>query len=70
MFPFLVEKNWYENFWYDARSRAKRQTSGARLARFAVCIVLVVGGVVVASHLGSSERSGHSSVGSTGIMIE
>jgi hypothetical protein len=59
MFPFLVDRSWFENFWYGERPRAKRRPFTRRLARFAVCVVLVVGGAVAVGQLRSGETSGH-----------
>lgn len=70
MFPFLVDKKWFENYWYDTQVRSKRQASAMRLARFAVCIVLVVGSVAVVSHLRSGERTGNAHINRTGSMME
>jgi hypothetical protein len=69
MFPFVVNKNWFESYWYNDEPRPKRQTSGMRLARYAVCIALLAGSAVAVSHLGSSERPGHAH-GRTGMLIE
>jgi len=32
MFPFLVDRSWFENFWYGERPRAKRRPFTRRLA--------------------------------------
>jgi hypothetical protein len=59
MFPFLVDKSWFETFWYDERVRPKRRPSARSLARVAVCVVLVLGGAFAVGQLHSSERGAH-----------
>ena len=59
MFPFLVDRSWFETHWYGERVRPKRRPSARGLARFAVCVVLVVGGALAVGELHSSGRAAH-----------
>jgi hypothetical protein len=59
MFPFLVDKSWFESFWYDERVRPKRRPPARSLAGFAVCVVLVLGGAFAVGQLHSSGTGAH-----------
>jgi hypothetical protein len=54
MLPFLVDKSWFENYWYGDRPRSKRRPLAMGLTRFAVCVVLVLGGAFAAGKLHST----------------
>jgi hypothetical protein len=51
MFPFKVDPEWYENYWLSDRPHPPRKSLAGRLTRFAVVVVLVVGGGAVLSRL-------------------
>jgi hypothetical protein len=60
MLPFPMDENWYENHWYGDQPRPKRRSLSTSMTRFALCILLVVGGAAVANHLhGSNAHVGH-----------
>jgi hypothetical protein len=48
-FPFRVDPEWYENYWYSERPRPKRRSFPVSLVRFAVLVVLLTGGSAVLS---------------------
>jgi hypothetical protein len=70
MFPFLVDKNWFEKHWYDNPPRPKRQRFATGATRRTFCIVLLAGSVVVVTQLRSSDRTGETPVGHARILIE
>ncbi len=70
MLPFLVDRNWFEDWWYNNRPRQKRQSPTTRLTRLAVCIVLVVGSAVVASQLRSADITSNAHISRTGSMTD
>jgi hypothetical protein len=70
MFPFLVDRSWFENFWYRAPVRPKRRPFARSLARFAVCVVLVFGGVLIVGQLHGSGRVSGTHTTRTGSMME
>ena len=70
MFPFLVDKDWFERHWYSERTRPKRRPFAGSLARFAVCFALVFGGVLIVSEFHSSGRVSGTHTTRTGSMME
>jgi len=68
MLPFLVDKSWFEKYWYDEPPRRKRRPLAMSLTRFAVCVVLVLGGAIAVGQLHSGGRAAH--VTRTHVMIE
>jgi len=54
MLPFLVDKSWFENYWYGDGLRRKRRPLAMSLARFAVCAVLALGGAFAVGKLHST----------------
>lgn len=70
MLPFLVDKNWFEDWWYRDRVGPKRQAPAMRLTRFAVCIVLVVGSAVVVGQLHSGDRASDAHIRHAGSLME
>jgi hypothetical protein len=68
MFGFPVDAKWFEGCWYSSRPKAKRQRPAKKLARYAICLVLVVGSVVVASHV-SVKRSAGTPAGGTVLRL-
>ncbi len=71
MLPFPMDENWYEKHWYGNQPRPKRRSLSTSMTRFALCIVLVVGGAAVASHLhGVSNAAGTTHVSHAGSLME
>jgi hypothetical protein len=71
MLPFPMDKNWYDNHWYGNQPRPKRRSLSTSMTRFALCILVVVGGAVVASHLhGGSNAAGATHVSHAGSLME
>lgn len=64
MFPF-VDPGWYEDYWYSNRPRVKRRSFSRSLTRFAVLVVLLVGGGLVAKHFHSGATQVASRTGNT-----
>ncbi len=50
MFPFGVDPDWYEKYWFSEPSRPKRRHVGGHLARLAVVLGLLAGGGALLSH--------------------
>ena len=50
----LVQKHWYGN-----EPRPKRRSLSTGLTRFALCLLVVVGGAAIASHLGGIAHARH-----------
>ena len=69
MLPFPMDKNWYENHWYGDQPRPKRRSLSTSMTRFALCILVVVGGAAVANHLHGS-NAGATHVGHAGSLME
>ena len=51
MFPFDVDPNWYEEYWYSDRPQPRRRSFGGSLARFAVLVAF--NGFTVAAGIAS-----------------
>jgi hypothetical protein len=54
MFSLLVDKDWYKNRWETEPRRKRRGRLPRYSTRLVVCVLLVVGGVVLARNV--SER--------------
>lgn len=59
MFPFLVDKSWFENYWYGDRPRSRRRPFVLGFTRFAICVVLVLGGALAVGQLRSNGSGAH-----------
>jgi hypothetical protein len=70
MFPFMVDKNWFEKHWHDNQRRPKRKLLATGPTRLTFCILLLAGGAVVANQLRSSDRAGETPVKHTGSLME
>lgn len=47
MHPLLVNPRWFQDYWYGERPVPRRRSLRGSLARFAICILVVVGGAAV-----------------------
>jgi hypothetical protein len=70
MLPFPMDKNWYENHWYGNQPRPKRRSLSTSMTRFALCILVVVGGAAVASHLRGGNAADTTHVRHAGSLME
>ena len=62
--PFLMDENWYQNYWYGQQPRPWRHSFPTSLTRFALCILVVAGGAVIASELHHGNATGVRHAGS------
>jgi len=70
MFPFLVDRSWFETYWYGDRFRPRRRPFASSLTRFAVCVVLVLGGALAVGQLRSNGRASNAHIMHAGSMME
>jgi hypothetical protein len=57
MFPFDVDPNWYEEYWYSDRPQPRHGSFTGGMARFAVLVALLAGGGAVLSRFHSDPMS-------------
>ena len=59
-----------QNHWYGNQPRPKRRSLSTSMTRFALCILVVVGGAAVASHLRGGNAADTTHVRHAGSLME